>query len=127
MSDDDDDDAHNRGVFSRLYDKTTYTGMYAERFATPEHPDERDTVHGALELRPSMNTRIQARERLATSPRSMHKPKLKKDASVRSCVLGEGGRRRWLCRVCTPQQSLFRHGNDVVCLSLCMSVCVCVW
>ena len=78
----------SKGVFSRLYDKTSYTGMYAERFAPGDPSNEEIEPAHAFELRPSMNMRIQARERLATSPRGVDRPKLEKNATVRTLVGG---------------------------------------
>ena len=72
-----------RDIFTRLYDKKSYTGMYAERFAVddPIQEEEEEAAH-AFELRPSMNIRIQSRERLAASPYKVIRPKLKPNATV---------------------------------------------
>ena len=77
----DQEEGGGRDIFSRLYDKKSYTGMYAERFVPKDPRSEEEQVAHAFELRPSMNSRIQARERLATSPRGK-KPTLPKNASV---------------------------------------------
>lgn len=68
-------------IFSRLYDKRSYTGMYAERFAPDNHHNLEAEIAHAFELRPSMNTRIQTREMLASSP-PRERPKIEKNASV---------------------------------------------